>query len=114
MIITKKEPFTKEEVEELAEEFDTYIKTVVDIEKKICSAGAHLHADNEQILLKRGSHQDNLWGGGIDLKSLSVGFNAMINLRPKENNASNEILDPTKRQEFEKLMKHFFKVLWTK
>ena len=114
MIVTKKEPFTKEEIKKLSEELETYIKTVIDIERKICSAGARLHADNEQILLEQGSHQDSLWGGGIDLKTLTVDFNAMINLRPKDNNASNEILDLAKRQKFEKLMKHFFKVLWTK
>ena len=112
MIVTKKEPFTNEEIEWLAEELETYIKTVIDIEKNVCSAGASLHADNEQILLELGSHQDSLWGGGIDLKTLTVGFNAMINLRPKDNNTSNEILDPAKRQRFEYLMKDFFKVLY--
>ena len=114
MVITKKEPFTKEEVEILSGEFDTYIKTVVDIEKKICSAGANLHADNEQILISKGSAQDNLWGGGIDLETLTIAFNAMINLRPQDNNASNEILDPKRRRKFEQLMKYFFQVLWTK
>ncbi len=38
MIITKSEPFTKEEIEKLKELFDTYIKTVIDVENKICSA----------------------------------------------------------------------------
>ncbi len=114
MIITKKEPFTKEEIKKLSEELETYIKTVVDIEKKTCSAGAHWHTDNEQILLEEGSSQTDLWGGGVDLKTKTCGFNAMINLRPKDNNASNEILDPAKRQKFEYLMKDFFKVLWIK
>ena len=114
MVITKRKPFTKEEIEKLSEELEIYIKTVIDLEEKICSAGAHWHSDNEKILLEQGSKQEDLWGGGVDLSTLTLGFNAMINLRPKENNTSNEILDPAKRQEFEKLMKYFFKILWTK
>lgn len=114
VIITKKQPFTKAEIEKLSEELETYIKTVVDIEKKICSAGANLHFENEQILLKQGSKQKDLWGGGIDLEAKIVDNNAMINLRPNDNNLSNEIQDPEKRKKFEDLMKFFFKILWTK
>ena len=114
MIITTKEPYTKEEIQKLSEEFDNYIKTVININKKICSAGAHLHFENEQILLKLGSNQSDLWGGGIDLETMTVDNNAMINLRPTDNNLSNEIQDPKKRKAFEKLTKHFFKLLWTK
>ena len=33
MIITKSEPFTKEEIIKLKELFDVYIKTVIDVEK---------------------------------------------------------------------------------
>ena len=116
MIITKKEPFTKEEIEKLSEELETYIKTVIDIKEKICSAGGHLHFDNEQILLKKGSKQINLWGGGIDTSTLTIDLNAMINLRPIEN-PSNEILNSAIRNKFEKLMKYFFPELnpsWTR
>jgi len=35
MIITKGEPYTKEEIKKLREKFDVYIKTVIDIEKKV-------------------------------------------------------------------------------
>ena len=114
MIIIKKEPFTKEEIEKLSDKFASYIKTVIDIEKKICSAGAHLHYENEQTLLKTGSRQSNLWGGGIDLENLIIDNNAMINLRPNDQNFSNEIQHPAKRKEFEDLMKYFFKILWIK
>ena len=108
MIITKKESFSKEEIKKLSEEFETYIKTVIDIELKICSAGANRHFENEALLLKQGSAQSNLWGGGIDLKTLAIDNNSMINIRPNDNNHSNEIQDPAKRQGFENLMKYFF------
>ena len=57
MIITKSDPFSKEEIEKVKEVFEVYIKTVIDVEKKICSAGASIHADSEKILLEQGSLQ---------------------------------------------------------
>ena len=114
MILTQKDSFSKEEITRLSEEFETYIKTVIDIENKICSAGANRHFENEAILLKDGSRQSNLWGGGIDLKTLSIDNNSMINIRPNDNNSSNEIQDPEKRKAFEEQMKYFFEILCTK
>lgn len=54
MIITKSEPFTKEEIQKLQEQFDLYIKTVIDIKNKICSAGCDRHFESEAILLEHG------------------------------------------------------------
>jgi 5'(3')-deoxyribonucleotidase len=51
MIITKSEPFTKAEIEKLKELYDVYIKTVIDIQRKVCSAGAERHFESEKILL---------------------------------------------------------------
>ena len=112
MIITKKKPYTKEEIGKLSEEFETYIKTVIDIDKKICCAGANRHFENEAILLKDGSKQKGLWGGGIDLKTLAIDNNSMINIRPNDKNLSKEIQDPETRKKFENLMKYFFGVLF--
>ena len=47
MIITKDSPFTKDEVEKLRKLFDIYIKAVIDIENKICSAGCDRHFESE-------------------------------------------------------------------
>ena len=112
VIISKKEPFTKEEMAQVSLEFQTYIKTVVDISQKICSAGANRHFENEVELLKQGSEQTDLWGGGIDLETLMVDNNSIINIRPHDKNFSNEIQDPTRRTMFEDLMKYFFQILW--
>lgn len=109
MIITKKEPFSKKEIEKLKEVFDVYIKTVIDIEKKICSAGADRHFESEQILLKQGSDQSDVWGGGIDLETNVIDFNSFINIRPNDNNTSNEIQNPEIRKRYEELTKFFFK-----
>lgn len=112
MILTKTEPFTKEEIEKLREIFDVYIKTVIDIDKKVCSAGMDRHFQGEEILLEQGSKQSDIWGGGVDLETLTIDFNSMINIRPNDNNASNEIQDQDKRKIYEELTKFFFKELF--
>ena len=108
MTITKSVPFTKDEIIKLRKLFDVYIKTVIDIKKRICSAGCDRHFDSEKILLDQGSKQEDLWGGGIDLETKIIDCNSMINIRPKQGNMSNEIQDLTSRQAFDKLMKNFF------
>ena len=112
MIITKKDPYTKEEIEKLKEVFDVYIKTVIDIEKKVCSAGCDRHFESEKILLDQGSKQKNLWGGGIDIESKDIDFNSFINIRPIDNNAGNEILDPKIRKIYDELTRFFFKKIY--
>ena len=114
MVITKNAPFTKEEIEKLREQFDVYIKTVIDVKRKICSAGAGRHFDSEQVLLKQGSGQEDLWGGGIDLETIIIDCNSMINIRPSQGNTSNEIQDVKIREGFESSTKYFFKVLYEK
>jgi len=110
--ITKSSPYSSGEIKKLSEEFEIYIKTVMDIENGICCAGVNLHVDGEQILLEQGSLQKNIWGGGIDLTTKSIDFNSFINIRPTTGNPSNEIIVPEIRQKYEELTKSFFKVLY--
>jgi len=109
VIITKEEPFTQEEIKQLRELFDVYIKTVIDIERGVCSAGCDRHFESEKLLLEKGSLQSNLWGGGVDLETKVVDCNAFINIRPNDNNTSNEIQEPKIREKFNDLMRFFFK-----
>ncbi|MBI2621732.1 MAG: hypothetical protein HYW63_03790 [Candidatus Levybacteria bacterium] len=108
MIITKSKPYTKEEIEKLRKEFDVYIKTVIDVKRKVCSAGCNRHFESEKILLEDGSVQSDLWGGGIDLETKIIDFNSFINIRPKDGNTSNEIQSAKIRDEYEKLTIFFF------
>lgn len=112
MIITKTEPFTKEEITKLKQVFDVYIKTVIDIQKKICSAGMDRHYEGEKILLDQGSKQSDIWGGGIDLETEVIDFNSFINIRPHDNNTSNEIQNPEIRKVYEELTKFFFQEIY--
>ena len=114
MIITKSKPFTKKEIEKLRELFDVYIKTVIDVKKEVCSAGADRHFESEKILLEKGSQQTDLWGGGIDTQTKIIDCNSFINIRPKDENTSNEIQDQRLRNRFEALSKYFFKKLYEK
>ncbi|OGD83609.1 hypothetical protein A3A54_00345 [Candidatus Curtissbacteria bacterium RIFCSPLOWO2_01_FULL_39_62] len=109
MIVTKSSPYTKKEIEKLKEQFETYIKTVIDIGTKVCSAGADRHFDSEQILLREGSKQSNIWGGGVDLETKEIDFNSFINIRPQNKNTSNEIQDAKIRHKYQKLTRYFFK-----
>lgn len=112
MIITKNDFYTQEEIKKLRETFDIYIKIVIDIQKKNCSAGCDRHFDSEKILLNQGSEQKDLWGGGVDLETMMIDCNSMINIRPQQRNTSNEIQNPQIRKEFERLAKFFFKELY--
>jgi len=108
MIITKSQPFTKEEIEKLKEEFEVYVKTVIDIENKVCSAGMDRHFEGEQILLKQNSKQKDLWGGGIDLETNEIDFNSFINIRPRDNNTKNEIQSEEIKKAYKELTEYFF------
>jgi hypothetical protein len=111
MIITKIEPFTAEEIGKLKEVFDVYVKTVIDVEKKICSAGCDRHYESEKILLDKGSDQGKIWGGGIDLETKTIDFNSFINIRPRQQNTSNEIQDEQLRMKYKELTEFFFKAV---
>lgn len=80
----------------LGKPFVDMIKFVVDIEKKIIALGGEMHADAEQILLKDGSEQKNLWGGNIypdKERDEKIKYESLINIRPSQNNRSLEIKD---------------------
>lgn len=109
MILTKREPFTKDEIKLLRELFDVYIKTVIDVKNNICSAGCDRHFESEKILLDQGSKQKNIWGGGVDLETKIIDFNSFINIRSHDNNTSNEIQDSRVREKYEELTMYFFK-----
>jgi len=108
MIITKSEPFTLEEIDQLKEEFEVYVKTVIDIENRVCSAGMNRHFEGEQILLEQGAKQYALWGGGIDLETKEIDYNSFINIRPRDNNTKNEIQSEEIKKRYKELSEYFF------
>ena len=105
-------PLTKADFDALATEFGPYFKVTVDIENKRLVAGPILHADGEEMLLEKGSKNDNIWGGGITVQTLKIDATAVLNVRPRLNNDGMEILDSTRRTKFFNVVTYLFFSLW--
>jgi hypothetical protein len=89
---------TSTQLEEMLEALGIYIKLAVDIRRGILSGGGELHADCERVLLEDGSQQQDVWGVDWYPSDRSVGYESLINLRPRQGNRSMEIQDPTIRE----------------
>ncbi|MEK7536200.1 MAG: DUF5674 family protein [Patescibacteria group bacterium] len=100
---------TKAEIGKVSEHFQGYIKVVVDIENRILCAGADRHVDEEQELLKLGSKQSNLWGGGIDIETGEIDYNSMVNIRPNQDNPSRDIMSMEIRKTFDEIVTKILK-----
>ena len=98
-----------EQIGEMAKDYQGYIKLVVDVERKILAGGGEKHVDGEQLLLKDGSKQEDLWGGGIDWETkemdYNMDYNSVINLRPRQENPSRDILSLEIRKRFDRIVK---------
>lgn len=104
MLLLIKTPISGSDLEKVSEDFNGYIKVVVDTDKKILTAGGKKHIDGEQLLLENGSKQGDLWGGGLDLETMEIDYDSMINLRPNQNNSSREVLAEEIRKEMTKII----------
>lgn len=82
--------------------FGGLVKAVVDIEKEIMVVDSELHSDEEEILLEKGSKQENLWGINLYPENIDtqdwIEFDSMINLRPASGNRSRGVEDPKIRE----------------
>jgi len=117
-IVIIQNKLTKEDLEKALVDLKeySYLKITIDIHQKILALGGKLHADAEKILLQDyNSKQDDVWGGGYDLKTQELGTSAVLNLRAGKND-SMEILEPKIREKFldlaKKLVQQIESVLW--
>jgi len=98
-IVSKKIPLTQ--LKEIAKKsFGNLVKAVVDVEKKLMVIDGELHADEEALLLGKGSKQENLWGINLypEINSVDwIEFDSMINLRPASGNRSRGVDNPQLR-----------------
>ena len=102
MVLIIRAKIDSESLKQAAGDLKGYIKVVVDIRRRILSAGGEKHVDGELLLLQGGSHQEDLWGAGLDLETGEMDFDSLINLRLKQN-ASREILNQKIRQQVESI-----------
>jgi hypothetical protein len=86
--------------QEMTEKFLTYFETmtkaVVDIKKEIIAIDADMHSDLEAALIETGSCQEDLWGINLYPSKFDdefIEYTSLINIRPKQNNPSMEVLD---------------------
>ena len=90
-------PVPLDELQRMAAEyFGEFVKVVVDVQRGVMAVGGELHADEEALLLERGSRQADLWGINLypDRPAAErIEFDSMINLRPSQGNRSRGVDD---------------------
>lgn len=106
MILLLRDRATPEQFEQMLLEHKFYIKTAVDIERRVLAGGGELHADCEKELLKDGSRQQDIWGASFMPLTGRLIFESIVNLRPRQNR-SMELLDPTIRERVAQLINEF-------
>ena len=106
MIRIIREIVTPEQVAEMSEVLGRLlIKLAVDVERGILAGGGELHADCEQVLLEDGSRQEDVWGADWYPNTGEVGLEALINIRPRQQNYGMEIQDSDLRARVETVVR---------
>jgi hypothetical protein len=103
MIHIIRERATKQQLQEMMEILETYIKLAVDVERGILAGGGAMHADCEAVLLEDGSQQEFIWGADWNPSTQEVTFESLINIRPRQNNRSLELQDSNLRAKVEQI-----------
>jgi hypothetical protein len=105
-ILTKKP--TSLQLKDMLEALADYIKLAVDTKKKVVAGGGVMHADCEEVLLKKGSRQVDVWGADWYPKEKRVEFGSLINIRPRQGNRTMELKDTALRKEVESVIREIF------
>ncbi len=107
-------PLTQKQIKELTDKFiEDMIKVAVDIKEEKVAAGCSLHADAEQILLKHGSQQKDVWGANYfphKKKGQRLEHSALMNIRPRQGNPSQLIQEKSIRERVREIMEHYFEL----
>lgn len=102
-IILIKRRATKEQIREMLKVLKSYIKLAVDTKREVLAGGGILHADCEAVLLEDGSKQEDIWGADWIPDTKQISFEALINIRPRQNNPSMRIQDRVIREKIEEI-----------
>lgn len=105
MIVLLRQRATREQLAQMLETLEAYVKVAVDINRGVLAGGGALHADWEAVLLDDGSAKDDIWGADWIPVSQQVKFEALINIRPRRNNFSMTILDRDIRERVERVVR---------
>jgi hypothetical protein len=106
MIIIIRQPATRDQLAHMSEAFgEALIKLAVDVEREVLAGGGELHADCEAALLKDGSQQHDVWGADWYPLEQQVGFESLINIRPRQQNFALQVQDPALRLRIETIVR---------
>ncbi len=86
------------------------IKLAVDVERRILAGGGELHADCKAALLQDGSEQRNVWGADWFPLDRQVGFESLINIRPRQGNFALKVQDPALCSQIESIVRELLEV----
>lgn len=106
MILLLRDRATTEQFEQMLQQHKFYIKTAVDIERRVLASGGDLHADCEEKLLDDGSRQQDIWAASFMPVTGKITYESMVNLRPRQNR-SMELLDPNIRERVAQIIMEF-------
>lgn len=108
MILVLDKPLEKDKLSSLLEDYPEYIKVVVDVQKMVLAAGGKYHIDGEEVLIRQGSKQEDLYGGGCNLITGETEYMAMSNYKPQFGHVTYEISDKKIREVFKKVVNKVF------
>lgn len=103
MIYILRDKAIPEHVAQMLKEYESMIKIVVDIRRRILAGGGEMHSDCESMLLADGSEQDDLWGANWYPAEQRIAFEALINIRPRLGNRNILIQDAEIRKQVESI-----------
>jgi len=92
---------TSDQVIEMLSEYESMIKIVVDIRRRVLAGGGEMQSDCESVLLDDGSEQDDLWGANWYPAEQEIVFESLINIRPRLGNRGILIQSEELRQQVE-------------
>ena len=93
MIHVLHQPATAQQIVEMLEIHESFIKVAVDVQRRILAGGGEFHADCEAVLLEEGSRRTDIWGADWLPTRKEIRFGALINIR-SHINKSMVIQDP--------------------
>lgn len=99
MIFLLKEHATPAQIQDMLLQYESMIKIVVDIRRRILAGGGEMYADCDAVLLEDGSEQDDLWGANWYPHDQRVEFESLINIRPRLGNRNILIQDENLRKQ---------------
>ena len=111
MLLIIRKAALPEQIVQMAEQFGSnFIKLAVDVNREILAGGGELHADCEQALLEDGSQQVDIWGADWHPETRTVTFEALINIRPRQQNFNLQVQDPALCDRIEKIVRRLLEV----